>query len=100
MKLKKNDEVVVTAGKNKGKRGKIEAIMPALAKVTVGGLNLYKRHVKKQQDGKGGIMELSRPLPVASVMLICPKCNKPTRVGYEAKGDDKHRVCKKCHQMI
>jgi large subunit ribosomal protein L24 len=99
MKLKKGDTVKVVAGKDSGKTGKIEKVMPKLAKVVVEGMNQYKRHVKSRMPGqKSEIITLTKPLPVANVQLICPKCKKPTRVGYKLLKDDKTRICKKCNQ--
>lgn len=102
MKLKRGDTVLVVAGKDKGRKGKIAKTYPKLNKVLVGGLNIYKKHVKAQSKEKpGGIIELSRPLPVANVALLCPKCKQPTRVGYLFdKKEKKHRVCKKCQEFI
>ena len=102
MKIKKGDTVIITAGKDRGRSGKVERVNPRKNKVLVSGLNIYKKHVKAQSKEKpGGIIELSRPLPVANVALLCPKCKKPTRVGYlfDKKGN-KHRVCKKCQEFI
>ena len=102
MRLKRGDTVLVIAGKDKGRKGKIEKAYPKQNKVLVQGLNVYKKHLKAQSKEKpGGIIEFSRPLPVSKVMLICPKCKKPTKVGYlfDRKGK-KHRVCKKCQEFI
>lgn len=102
MKIKKGDTVKIIAGKDKGKTGKVEKVFPKKNRVLVAGVNLYKRHLKPQgKDKPGGIVEISRPLPIANVALICPKCNQPTRVGYLiAKDNQKHRICKKCKQVI
>lgn len=101
MKLKKGDEIIVTLGKDKGKKGKIEKVFPALGEVLVPGVNLYKRHMKrKDEKNPGGIIEFPRSLGVAKVALICPKCKKPTRVGYQVAKDEKHRVCRKCKQLL
>lgn len=102
MKLKKDDTVVVTAGKDRGRRGKIEKVYPKINKVLVAGLNIYKKHLKAQSKEKpGGIIEFSRPLPASNLSLLCPKCKKPTRVGYLFdKKTKKHRICKKCREII
>ncbi len=102
MKLKKGDTVIVTAGKDKGRKGKIEKVHPKKNKVLVSGLNLYKKNVKaKSEKETGGIVEIPRPLPASNVVLICPKCKKPTRVGhaFSQKGK-KQRICKKCKKTI
>lgn len=102
MKIKKGDTVKVTAGKDKGKTGKVEKVFPKKNKVLVARVNIYKRHLKPQGEGKpGGIVEISKPLPMANVAFVCSKCNQPTRIGYLIdKSGDKHRICKKCQQPI
>lgn len=99
-KFKVNDTVKITAGKDKNQTGKIIKVYPELDKVVVEGKNTYKKHIKKQGEQAGSIATLSRPLPVASVALICPNCGKPTRVGFDAKAEPKIRVCKKCGKPI
>lgn len=100
-KFKKGDQVLVTAGKDKGKKGKIEKILPKLASVFLPGLNIYKKHLKKKDENqKGGIIEFSRPVPLANIALLCPKCGKATRIGYEIKGKDKIRICRKCKARL
>jgi len=101
MKLKKGDQVIITVGKDKGKKGKIEKIFAKNQTVFLPGLNKFKKHLKKQDEKRpGGIIDFVRPLPIANVALICPKCGKPTRVGYELKNDRKVRVCRKCDSVI
>lgn len=102
MKLKKEDNIIVTAGKDKGRKGKIQKIFPKAQRVLVTGINIYKAHRKpRSEKQKGGIIEISRPLPVANVALICPKCGKQTRVGYRVdKEGEKFRFCKKCQALI
>lgn len=100
-KIKKGDEVIITAGKDKGKRGKVDKIILKDTKVFLPGLNVYKRHIKKKDEkNPGGIVEFSRPLPIGNIALICPKCAKPTRVGFKTDGDLKKRICKKCEAII
>jgi len=101
MKLRKGDQVKVLLGKDKGKTGKIERVLPKKNLVVVGGVNTYKKHVKKQSEQQpGGIVELNRPLPVSSLALICPKCKQPVRVGWQGEKKDKRRICKKCKNLI
>lgn len=101
MKIKKGDKVKVIKGKDRGKDGEIARVFPKNDRVLINGLNLYKRHLKPRGEGqKGEIKELSRPLPIANVQLICPKCKLITRVGYQIDGDKKARICKKCKQII
>jgi len=100
MKLKIGDTVKVTLGKDRGKTGKIEAVRPQINSVIVAGANMYKKHVKKQGDKAGQIVDLARPLNAAKVALICPHCHQPTRVGYQGEGQKKVRVCKKCAKKL
>jgi large subunit ribosomal protein L24 len=101
MKLKKGDKVIITTGKDKGKTGKVEKIFPKINKVLLPGLNVYKRHLKKRDEKHpGGIIDISHPLPVSNVMLICPKCGKTTRIGYKTGNKTKERICKKCSANI
>jgi len=101
MKLKKGDTVIITTGKDRGKRAKIERFFADGKKVFLPGLNIFKRHAKKKDEkDQGGIREFSRPLPIGNVALICPKCSKPTRVGWKMEGDQKQRFCRKCKKVI
>ena len=100
MKLKIGDTVKVTLGKDRGKTGKIEAVLPKRNSVVVAGANMYKKHVKKQGDKAGQIVDLARPLNAAKVALICPHCHQPTRVGYQGEGQKKVRICKKCAKKL
>jgi large subunit ribosomal protein L24 len=105
MKLKKGDLVQVMMGKDKGKTGKIERVLPAQNTVVVEGLNIYKRHIKGfGQTQPSEIKEFSRPMPVSKVSLVDPKTKKPTRVGFKmnksAKGGKKERVSVRSKQVI
>lgn len=101
MKIHKGDEVIVTLGKDKGKKGKVEKILPKSKAVVVNGVNLYKRHVKKQsRETKGQVVEIKKPLAISKVAVICPSCKKPTRIGYKMEGQEKKRMCKKCKKII
>lgn len=100
MKIQKGDKVKILLGKDRGKEGKVEFVLGKEKKVFVGGANLYKRHVKKHGNIEGGIIDLPKPLDVSNVALICPNCNKVTRIGYVMAGDTKIRVCRKCKKEI
>ena len=101
MKIRKDDNVVILTGKDRGKSGKILQMLPKDRKVVVQGANMMKRHQRPRRQGeKGQIVSKESPLDVSSVMVICPKCAKPTRVGYRTDGAEKERVCKKCHATI
>lgn len=102
MKIIKGDNVIVISGKDKGKKGKVIASYPRDNSIIVENVNLKKKHQKPKSAGKKGEkIEVSRPISVSSVMLICKNCNKPTRVGYKIlDGGKKNRVCKKCGQAV
>ena len=102
MKIKKNDTVVIIAGKDKGKKGKIRQAFPKEGKLIVEGFNMIKRHSKTQGKARqAGIIELEQPMSVSKVMLICNKCNKPVRVGFSVLGDGKRaRICRSCKEII
>lgn len=101
MKLKKGDQIIVTVGKDKGKKGNVERAFPKLGKVIVAGVNIFKRHRKKRDnEHPAGITEIVKPIDVAKVALICPKCGKQTRVGYRIVKNTKERICKKCEQVL
>lgn len=101
MKLRKGDQVIIISGKDKGKKGKIEKVFPKKLMVLLPGLNVYKRHLKRRDEkNRGGIIDVSRPLSYGKVSLICSKCNKPTRVGFNLSAKTKKRVCKKCRSVI
>lgn len=101
MKLRIGDEVLLTAGKDKGRRGKIERIFPKEGLVLIPGLNIYKKHQKALRGQKGGVLEISRPLPFSNLALVCPKCAKPTRVGFQIdKTGEKARICRQCARLI
>lgn len=101
MKLKKNDKVKITAGKDKGRDGVVEKVYKNANKVIITGMNLYKRHVKKNEKmPQGGIVDLPRAIDVSKLALVCPKCGKITRIGLKIEKNKKYRVCKKCDSKI
>lgn len=101
MKIKKNDEVKIVSGKDKGKTGTVEHAYEKEHKVLVTGINEYKRHRKGNMQGqRSEIITIIKPLSVANVMLLCPKCHEPARVGYRFEKDKKVRYCKKCESTI
>ncbi len=100
-KLKKNDKVRVIAGKDKGKEGTIISFVPKKNRVIVEGVRVVKKHVKASASTKGGIVEKEAPIHISNVMLVCPHCNKPTRVGIKfLESGEKVRYCKKCGETI
>jgi large subunit ribosomal protein L24 len=100
LKFKVGDNVKVTSGKDKGREGKIEKIFPKAYLALIPGINEYKKHLKGTQGQKGGIYDIPRPLPFSNIALVCPKCNKVTRVGIRIVGSDKVRICVKCKKEI
>ena len=99
-KVKKGDEVVVIAGKEKGKKGVIAKVITAESRVVVGGINMVKRHTKASKTSAGGVIEKEAPLHVSNVSLIDAKSGKPTRVGYKFEGERKVRVAKRSGDEI
>lgn len=100
-KFKKGDNVKVVSGKDKGRSGKIEKVFPKIQKVLVSGVNEYKRHKKGNgQNQKSEIVTIRKPLSAANIILVCPKCNLETRVGFEIEDGKKERRCLKCQQKI
>ena len=98
MSIKKDDLVVVLSGKDKGKQGKVLAVMPKESKVIVEKVNVVSRHTKPRKQGEeGGILKKEAPIYACKVMVVCPKCSKPTRVAHKVTADGKKvRVCKHC----
>ncbi len=102
--IKKGDTVIVISGKSKGKKGKVLEVSPKEGKVIVEGCNMVTKHVKPRRQGEqGGILKAEGPMYASKVMLVCPKCGKPTRVGRTILSDgSKVRVCKNsdCRETI
>ena len=101
MKIKRGDTVQVLSGNDKGKTGEVLEIIPKDNKVIVKGINVRKKHVKPKKKGaEGGILSIECAVQASKVNVVCSKCNKPTRIGYEIEKDGKVRVCKKCNAKI
>lgn len=101
MKIKKGDNVLIIAGKDKGRTAKVIKSLPKELKVLVEGINLKKKHVRpKKQGEKGQVVAIPAPLDISNVKIVCPKCGKATRIEYKIEKDIKNRVCKKCKQAI
>jgi len=101
VKIHKNDNVLVIAGKDRGKKGKVRHAYPDKRRVIVDGVNMIKRHTKARAMARqAGVVEREAPLLVSKVMLICNKCNKPTRVGFRFMEEKKVRVCSSCHEVV
>jgi large subunit ribosomal protein L24 len=102
MKIRKNDTVLVIAGKDRGKKGKVRFAYPKDERVLVEGINLIKRHTRATGTVRqAGIIEREAPIHVSSVMLLCNKCNHPTRIGSRFLQDGrKVRICRACGEVI
>lgn len=101
MKIKKGDIVKIITGKDQGKTGKVIKVDPKSQKLMVEGVNIYKKHVRpKRQGEKGEVAQVSRPIVISNLMLVCPNCQQPTRVGFRFEKNNKFRYCKKCQSRI
>jgi large subunit ribosomal protein L24 len=101
--IRKNDNVVVTTGKDRGKRGRVVRVVADKNRLLVEGVNIIKRHTKAnpQKNVKGGLVEREATLHASNVQLVCPECGKPTRIGRKVLGDGrKVRICRKCEGVV
>lgn len=101
-KIKKNDMVIVTAGKDKGKTGKVLRRFPKTNKVIVERVNFIKKHLRRtREDQQGGVIQRESPIQISNLAIFCKGCNKPTKVGYNLlKDGTKSRYCKKCNEVF
>jgi len=90
----------VKIGKDKGRTGEIEKVFPLKNQVLIPGINVYKKHMRSRGTIKGGIIDLVKPLGASKVALICPKCKRPTRIGYRFEEKRKVRICRHCQEGI
>jgi large subunit ribosomal protein L24 len=102
MKIRRDDTVLVIAGKDRGKTGKVRQSFPKEGRVIVDGVNIVKRHMKPRGNVRqAGIIESESPIRVSNVMLICTKCNNPARIEFRLlEGGTKARVCSRCGEVI
>lgn len=103
MKIRKDDTVLIISGKDRGRKGKVLQSLPKTGKVLVEGINIRKKSVRPKKSGeKGQIVEMPGFLDISNVKIICPKCNKATRIEFKINKDKKikNRICKKCHEEI
>lgn len=101
MKIHKGDTILVTLGKDKGKKGKVIKVFPEINKIIVDGLGLVKKHVRpKKQGEKGQVVAIAKPFDASKVKIVCPKCGQAARIGYKIAEGGKYRICKKCKQEI
>lgn len=101
MNIKQNDNVIVIAGKDKGKKGKVTKVLAGKAGLVIEGVNLKKRRRKPTKQGEQGqVVEINLPIAYSNALLFCSKCNKGVRMGASISGDKKKRVCKSCDKEI
>jgi len=102
MHIRKNDIIIVTAGKDKGKKAKVMRVIPLKNRALVEGVNYVKKHTRKtKQDQQGGIVQKEMPIHVSNLSIICPKCNVGVRTGVNKLADGtKARFCRKCQEVI
>ena len=102
MKLKKNDFVAVIAGKDRGKKGKILKVFPTESRVIVEGINYTTQYLRPSQENpKGGMAKFESKLDISNVQLICPKCSKQVRIGFQFLADrTRQRICKQCQEIL
>jgi large subunit ribosomal protein L24 len=101
--IRRNDNVVVTTGKDRGKRGRVLKVQPENNRVVVEGVNFISRHTRPNpsKNIKGGIVKREAPLHASNVQLVCPECSTPTRIGHRILGDGrKVRICRKCEGVV
>ncbi len=101
--IRKNDNVVVTAGRDSGKRGRVLRVLPGKNRLVVEGVNIVKRHTRPnpQRNVKGGIVEREASLHASNVQLVCPECGEKTCIGRQVLSDGrKVRVCRKCEGVV
>lgn len=99
-KIRKGDQVEITTGKDRGRRGKVLAIYTDKNRVLVEGLNMIKKHQRAAGNEEGGIIEKEAPVQISNVMVVDPKDDKPTRVGFTIKDGKKHRISKRTQQLL
>ena len=100
-KIKKGDKVQVLSGNDKGKTGEVLEVIPKTQKILVKGVNVRKKHVKPRKQGEeGGIISVECPIYASKAAVVCPKCGKPTKVGFIDEKGEKVRICKKCSAKI
>ncbi|MFH1085231.1 MAG: 50S ribosomal protein L24 [Chloroflexota bacterium] len=103
MKIKKGDTVEVITGNDKGVRGEVRTVFPESRRVVVSGVRIVKRHQRRTGNARAqaGIIEREAPINACNVALVCPHCDKPTRVGYSVAADgSKARICRHCQEVI
>jgi large subunit ribosomal protein L24 len=101
--IRRNDNVIVTTGKDRGKKGRVLRVQPDKNRVVVEGVNFIGRHTRPNpsKNIKGGIVKREAPLNASNVQIVCPECSTPTRIGHRILGDGrKVRICRKCEGVV
>jgi large subunit ribosomal protein L24 len=101
-KIRRDDSVYVITGKDKGKKGKVLKVFPAVGRAIVAGINMVKKHRRKTRDDQpGGVVQLEMPIAISNLMLFCKHCNRPVRPGISVlKDGSKTRICRKCKEVL
>jgi len=104
LKIKIGDTVEIISGSERGTRGEVLRLLPSKRRVVVRGVNLRKKHQRQIQAAgrtmSPGIIQFEAPIHISNVMLVCPKCDEPARVGYQVEGKNRQRICRKCDAVV
>ena len=102
LRIRKNDQAMVTTGKDRGKKGSVMRVHPEKGSLLIEKINYQTVYLRKTKENpQGGISKVESPLRISNVQLVCPRCSKPTRVGYSLLADGtKQRICKKCNEIL
>ncbi len=101
MKIKKGDNVKILSGNDKDKTGEVLEVIPKKNKIVVKGVNVRKKHVKPRKQGdEGGIISVECPIDSSKANVVCAKCGKATKIGYQGEKGEKVRICKKCGEKL
>lgn len=101
IKIKKGDNVMIISGKDRGKKGVVEKVIPKIGKITVIGINITKHHLKpSRKNPHGGIVDKLAPIDISNCLIVCPRCNRPTRVSYKLTNKQKSRICRHCQESL
>lgn len=100
--IKKNDTIMIIKGKDRGKTGRVMKVLANEGKAIIEGRNLVKKHIRKTKaDQQSGIIQIESPIQFSNIVPVCPKCDKPTRIGFSVQADNKKvRFCRKCKEVL